>query len=45
MTVFKQLPGSHMHVRTPIMLGVILVLVILMSGFCYYRVASTNFGA
>jgi hypothetical protein len=39
-TVFKQLPGSHMHVRTPIMLGVILVLVILMSGFCYYRVGS-----
>jgi hypothetical protein len=27
-----------MHVRTPIMIGVILVLVVLMSGFCYYRV-------
>jgi hypothetical protein len=35
--VFKRLPGSHMHVRTPIMIGVILVLVVLMSGFCYYR--------
>jgi hypothetical protein len=31
-----------MHVRTPIMIGVILVLVVLMSGFCYYRVGSTN---
>jgi hypothetical protein len=29
-----------MHVRTPIMIGVILVLVVLMSGFCYYRVSS-----
>jgi hypothetical protein len=33
-----------MHVRTPIMIGVILMLVILMSGFCYYRVSSTNLG-
>ncbi len=26
------------------MIGVILVLVILMSGFCYYRVGAANFG-
>lgn len=38
--VFKRLPGSHMHVRTPIMIGVVLVLVILLSGFCYYRVGT-----
>ena len=30
-----------MHVRTPIMIGVVLLLVILLSGFCYYRVGST----
>jgi hypothetical protein len=29
-----------MHVRTPIMLGVILLLVVLLSGFCYYRVSA-----
>jgi hypothetical protein len=37
-SVFKRLPGSHMHVRTSIMIGVILVLVVVLSGFCYYRV-------
>jgi hypothetical protein len=37
-SVFKRLPGSHMHVRTPIMMGVILLLVVILSGFCYYRV-------
>jgi hypothetical protein len=30
-----------MHVRTPIMLGVILMLVVVLSGFCYYRLGST----
>jgi hypothetical protein len=39
-SVFKRLPGSHMHVRTPIMIGVVLVLVILLSGFCYYQVGA-----
>lgn len=39
-SVFKRLPGSHVHVRTPIMLGVILMFVVLLSGFCYYRVGS-----
>jgi hypothetical protein len=37
-SVFKRLPGSHMHIRTPITIGVILVLVVLLSAFCYYRV-------
>ncbi len=41
--VFKRLSGSHLHVRTPIMIGVILVLVVLMSGFCYYRGGSVRF--
>jgi hypothetical protein len=31
-----------MHVRTPIMVGVILVLVVVMSGFCYYQVGAPN---
>lgn len=39
-SVFKRLPGSHMHVRTSITLGVILVLVIVLSAFCYYQAAS-----
>jgi hypothetical protein len=29
-----------MHIRTPIMIGVILLLVVLLSGFCYYRLGS-----
>ena len=37
-SVFKRLPGSHMHVKTSIMIGVILMLVVFLSGFCYYRV-------
>lgn len=41
--VFKRLSGSHLHVRTPIMIGLILVLVVLMSGFCYYRGGSVKF--
>ena len=37
-SVFKRLPSSHVHVRTPVMLGVIMLLVVVLSGFCYYRV-------
>ncbi len=37
MTVFKRLPDSQVHVRTPIMIAVVLLLVVLVSGFCYYR--------
>jgi hypothetical protein len=29
-----------MHVRTPIMIGLILLLVVLLSGFCYYQVGA-----
>jgi hypothetical protein len=29
-----------MHVRTPIMIGVILLLVVVLSAFCYYRVGA-----
>ena len=29
-----------MHVRTPIMLGVVVLLVILLSAFCYYHVGA-----
>jgi hypothetical protein len=35
-SVFKRLPGTHMHVRTPIMLALIVLLVLLLSAFCYY---------
>jgi hypothetical protein len=31
-----------MHVRTPIMIGVVLVLVIVLSWFCYYRVGTVE---
>ena len=29
-----------MHVRTPIMLGMIVLLVVVLSAFCYYRVSA-----
>lgn len=38
MPVFKRVTPTHVHVRTPIMIGVIFVLVIVLSAFCYYRV-------
>jgi hypothetical protein len=40
MTVFKRLGPSHIHVRTPIMIGLILLLVLLGSAVCYYRVGA-----
>ena len=39
--VFKHQSGDRIHVRTPVMLGVIVLLVVLLSAFCYYRVASS----
>ena len=39
-SVFKRQPTTHMHVRTPVMLGVIVLLVILLSAVCYYRVSA-----
>jgi hypothetical protein len=35
-SVFQERPGTHLHVRTPIMIGVILMLVILLSALFYY---------
>ena len=37
-SVFKRQPTTHMHVRTPVMLGVVVLLVILLSAVCYYQV-------
>jgi hypothetical protein len=31
-----------MHVRTPVTIGVIVLLVVLLSAFCYYRVSSAE---
>jgi hypothetical protein len=39
-SVFKREPASHVHVRTPIMIGVIGLLVVLLSAVCYYRVSA-----
>jgi hypothetical protein len=36
-SVFKRLPGSHMHIRTPVMIGVIMLLIVLLSAVCYYE--------
>jgi hypothetical protein len=40
MGVFKRSGPSHLHVRTTIMVGVIVLLVVLGSAFCYYRVGA-----
>ena len=40
MSVFKRTGPYHLHVRTPIMLGVIVLLVLIGSTFCYYRVGA-----
>jgi hypothetical protein len=39
-TVFKQSPSTHVHVRTPIMVGVVVLMVVLLSAFCYYRTSA-----
>jgi hypothetical protein len=39
-SVFKRQPASHMHVRTPVMIGIICLLVVLLSAVCYYRVGA-----
>lgn len=38
--VFKRLGPTHVHVRTPIMIGLIILLVMLGSAVCYYRVGT-----
>jgi hypothetical protein len=42
-SVFKRLGPTHIHVRTPVMIGIIVLLVLIGSAFCYYRVHT--FGA
>jgi hypothetical protein len=39
-SVFKRQPTTHMHVRTPVMIGVVGLLVVLLSAVCYYRVGA-----
>ena len=39
-SVFKRQSSTHLHIRTPIMLGVVVLLVIVLSAFCYYRVSA-----
>lgn len=37
MSVFKESPGTHVHVRTSITIGLVIALVIALSAFCFYR--------
>jgi len=37
-SVFKRLGPAHLQVRTPVMIGVIGLLVLLISAVCHYRV-------
>jgi hypothetical protein len=39
-SVFKRLPPTHIHVRTPIMIGLVVLLVLLGSAVCYYRLGA-----
>lgn len=40
LSVFKRLSAERLSVRTPIKLGVVLLLVVVLSAFCYYRVGA-----
>jgi len=37
-SVFKREPPTHMHIRTSITFGVVILLVVVLSAVCYYRV-------
>jgi hypothetical protein len=39
-SVFKRQPASHMHVRAPIMIGMVVLFVVVLSAVCYYRVGT-----
>ena len=39
-SVFKRQPDTHMHIRTPVMIGVVVLLVIVLSTFCYYHIGA-----
>jgi hypothetical protein len=41
-SVFKRQPGTHMHIRTPITIGVVVLLVVFLSAFCYYHVGGVR---
>lgn len=41
MPVFKRVTPTHVHVRTPVMIGLIFLLVVLLSAVCYYRVGAS----
>ena len=38
MSVFKRVTPTHVHIRTSVTVGLILLLVVLLSAVCYYRV-------
>lgn len=40
MPVFKRVTPTHVHVRTPVMIGLIFLLVVLLSAVCYYRLGT-----
>jgi len=42
---FKRLGPSHIHVRTPIMIGLVILLVLLISAVCHYRVPAGQWSA
>ena len=42
-SVFKRLGPSHVHVRTPVMLGLVVLLVLLLSAVCQYRVRGMEY--
>ena len=42
-SVFKRLGPSHVHVRTPVLLGLVILLVLLLSAVCHYRVRGVEY--
>ena len=40
MSIFKHVTPTHVHVRTPVMIGLIFLLVVVLSVVCYYRVGT-----
>jgi len=42
-SVFKRLGPSHIHVRTPVMLALVILLVLLLSAVCHYRVRGMDY--
>ncbi len=40
-SVFKRGTPTHVHIRTPVVILVVGLLVVLLSAVCYYRVAAS----